>query len=305
LLSVAFPPGYSDGGRFYVNYTDSAGNTIVARYRLSDDPDVADASSEEIIVAVDQPYSNHNGGQLAFGPIDGFLYIGLGDGGRAGDPENRAQNPQTLLGKLLRIDVETGNPQEYTVPADNPYALTPGYRPEIWALGLRNPWRFSFDLATGDLFIGDVGQGQYEEIDYQPASSAGGENYGWRIMEGTHCFNPQDCASSGLTLPVMEYEHTQGNCSVTGGHVSRGAAHPGLTGVYFYADYCTGRVWGLRRLGSAWENRLLYDAPFRISSFGVDEASNLWVARYDDGAEGAIYRITEAASVSYLPLILR
>jgi glucose/arabinose dehydrogenase len=288
-----------------VSYTDKVGDLVVSRYRLSGSPDEADANSEQVVLTVQQPYGNHNGGQLAFGPKDGYLYIGTGDGGSAGDPENRAQDPGSLLGKVLRIDVETGNPRTYKVPASNPYASTPGYRAEIWALGLRNPWRFAFDSETADLYIGDVGQNRYEEIDFQPASSAGGENYGWRIMEGTYCYSSQDCDPAGLVLPVVEYEHTQGNCSVTGGQVYRGAEYPAWAGLYFYADYCTGRIWGLRRLGTAWESRLLHEAGFRISSFGVDETGNLWVARYDDGTEGAIHRLAQATTVSYLPLILR
>jgi glucose/arabinose dehydrogenase len=305
LLGVAFPPDFANVQHFYVSYTDTAGDSIVARYRVSGNTAEADASSEQVVLAVQQPYRNHNGGQLAFGPNDGYLYIGLGDGGAAGDPGNRAQDPESLLGKVLRIDVEIGNAQTYAVPSSNPYAATAGYRGEIWALGLRNPWRFSFDSETGDLYVGDVGQNRYEEIDFQRASSAGGENYGWRIMEGSHCFNPQDCDSAGLILPVVEYEHTQGNCSVTGGRVYRGTEYPVWEGIYFYADYCTGRIWGLKRLGTDWENRLLHEAGFRISSFGVDEAGNLWVARYDDGTNGAIYRVAEAALASYLPLILR
>ena len=192
--------------------------------RLTANPDVADPNSEQVVLSVAQPYSNHNGGQLAFGPNDGYLYIGMGDGGSGGDPENRAQNPAELLGKMLRIDVETGSPVTYTVPATNPFLGTPAYRGEIWALGLRNPWRFAFDRLTGDLYIGDVGQNQYEEVDFQPASSAGGENYGWRIMEGFHCYNPANCQTTGLTLPVVEYDHGQG-CSITGGVVYRGAQY--------------------------------------------------------------------------------
>ena len=263
LLSMAFPPGYSAKGHFYVNYTNRSGNTVVARFRVTADPDVADPDSEQIVLTVDQPYSNHNGGQLAFGPGDGYLYVGMGDGGSAGDPQNRAQNPSTLLGKLLRIDVEAGDPLSYTVPATNPFRDVPGYRDEIWALGLRNPWRFSFDTKTGDLYIGDVGQGGFEEIDYQPAASTGGENYGWRIMEASHCFNSPDCDPSGLTLPVVEYPNPPGRCaSVTGGVVYRGVEYTGLEGVYVYGDYCSGRIWGLKKTVSGWQDDRLYDAPF-------------------------------------------
>ena len=304
LLSIAFPPDYANKGHFYVNYTENSGNTVVARYRLTADPDVADPASEEIVLAVEQPYANHNGGQLAFGPNDGYLYIGMGDGGSAGDPENRAQNPGDLLGKLLRIDVETNNPPTYTIPVTNPYTQTAGYRGEIWALGLRNPWRFSFDAQTGDLYIGDVGQRSYEEIDYQPASSSGGENYGWRIIEGSHCYISPDCDTTGLVLPIAEYGHSEGNCSVTGGMVYRGTDESRMDGVYFYADYCTGSIWGLANDGAGWQNRLLHDAPFYITGFGTDESGNVWVTKYEDAPGGAIYRLADAQSV-HLPVIMR
>jgi len=306
LLSIAFPPGYATKGRFYVNYTDKSGNTVVSRFGLTTDPDVADPSTEQIVLNVAQPYSNHNGGQLAFGPSDGFLYIGMGDGGAGGDPQNRAQNPTTLLGKLLRIDVESGNPATYTVPETNPFRSTAGYRDEIWALGLRNPWRFSFDAETGDLFVGDAGQDKLEEIDFQPASSAGGENYGWRVMEGNECFEAANCDRSGLTLPVVEYRHHSGDCaSVTGGVVYRGSQYMGLHGTYVYGDYCTGRIWGLKNTASGWQNRLLIDAPFRISSFGLDETGGLWVAKYQERPQGAIYQIAETRSALYLPFLIK
>jgi glucose/arabinose dehydrogenase len=313
LLSVAFPPDYASKGYFYVDYTDNAGDTVIARYHITANPDLADPNSEEVILTIDQPYSNHNGGQLAFGPNDGYLYVGMGDGGSGGDPQNRAQNPASLLGKILRIDVEpsiptspppipgsntmylplifgggVGNSSVYTIPPSNPYTQTSGYRGEIWALGVRNPWRFSFDRQTGDLYIGDVGQGNYEEIDFQPASSGGGENYGWRIMEGLHCFNPQPCNMVGLTLPKVEYTHSLG-CSVTGGMVYRGQDYPGMQDIYFYGDYCSGRIWGLTFDGSAWQSSLLEDTSFNISSFGEDEAGNLYVVDYG----GDIYMIIE------------
>ena len=292
LLSVAFPPGYAQKGHFYVNHTDSAGNTVIARYRLTANPDVADPNSEQAVLSVIQPYSNHNGGQLAFGPKDGYLYIGMGDGGSGGDPENRAQNPAELLGKMLRIDVETGNPATYTVPATNPFLGTPAYRGEIWALGLRNPWRFGFDRLTGDLYIGDVGQNQYEEVDFQPASSAGGENYGWRLMEGFHCYSPANCQTTGLTLPVVEYDHGQG-CSITGGVVYRGAQYGRMRGLYFYADYCYGKIWGLRHAGNVWQSPMLYDAPFTIATFGEDEAGESYVA---DHSGGVVYRMIDTGA---------
>ncbi len=283
LLSVAFPPGYASKGYFYVDYTDTAGDTVVARYHLTANPDVADPSSEEIVLTIDQPYSNHNGGQLAFGP-DGYLYIGMGDGGSGGDPHNHAQNPNSLLGKLLRIDVETGNPLTYTIPATNPYTQTAGYRREIWALGLRNPWRFSFDRQTGDLYIADVGQSRREEVDFQPAAGAGGENYGWRILEGSLCYNPSSgCVPPvGYSAPVAEYDHSQG-CSITGGMVYRGSLDQGMQGIYFYGDYCSGRIWGLKHDGTAWQTALLLDTDLAITTFGEDESGNLYVADYWNG----------------------
>ncbi len=301
LLSVAFPPDYASKGYFYVDYTDTSGDTVIARYGLTGDPDAADPDSEQVILTVDQPYANHNGGQLAFGP-DGYLYIGMGDGGSAGDPGNYAQNPDSLLGKILRIDTESpGDPATYVIPPTNPYTQTAGYRGEIWALGLRNPWRFSFDRQTGDLYIGDVGQSSYEEIDYQPASSPGGENYGWKIMEGSHCYNAQSCDDSGLTPPVWEYSHAEG-CSVTGGMVYRESGHPSIYGIYLYGDYCSGRIWGLKHDGDAWQNALLYDADFRIASFGEDESGYLYVTDY---LGGAIYRIMPLTRNVYLPLAMR
>ena len=289
LLSVAFPPGYKRKRHFYVNYTNRSGDTVVARYRVTARQDIADPVSEEILLTIDQPYANHNGGQLAFGP-DGYLYIGMGDGGSAGDPRKNGQKKSSLLGKLLRIDVESGG-KEYAIPKDNPFAREKGYRPEIWALGLRNPWRFSFDRKTGDLYIADVGQNEYEEIHFQPASSNGGENYGWNIMEGGHCYRARTCSTDGLVLPIAEYDHSEG-CSITGGMVYRGRAYPSLRGMYLYGDYCSGRIWGLRRSGAAWEKALLIDTSIDISTFGEDEAGNVYVA---DHGEGRVYSIEAVA----------
>ncbi len=201
LLSVAFPPGYASKGHFYVNYTNTAGNTVIARYRITSNPDVADPASETILLTVNQPYANHNGGQLAFGPRDGYLYIGMGDGGSSGDPQNNAQTPSALLGKILRIDVESGA-APYALPPSNPFLNNAAYRQEIWATGVRNPWRFSFDRETGDLYIADVGQDKYEEVNVQPAASVGGENYGWNVTEGLHCYVQTTCSTTGFTLPV-------------------------------------------------------------------------------------------------------
>jgi glucose/arabinose dehydrogenase len=302
LFSVAFPPDYRNKGYFYVNYTrESDGATVIARYQLTEDANVANPDSEEVLLTIAQPYQNHNGGQIAFGP-DGYLYIGMGDGGSGGDPEERAQAPGDLLGKLLRIDVETGA-TPYAIPPTNPYTQTTSYRPEIWALGLRNPWRFSFDRSTGDLYTADVGQLLYEEVNVQPAASPGGENYGWDIMEGLHCYEPSEgCNQSGLTLPVVEYTHEQGNCSVTGGFVYRGPGSPRMQGIYFYGDYCTGGIWGLRQNGEIWENQLLADTVLtRLTSFGEDETGNLYAT---DLNTGSVYRLIDTQS-TYLPVIQR
>ncbi len=288
LLSMVFQPGPSPGQRsFYVDYTGTAGvgDTVVSRFTTSTEPDLADPATEQQLLTVVQPFVNHNGGQLAFGP-DGLLYIGMGDGGGAGDPLNNAQNPASLLGKILRIDPTGG--ATYTVPADNPFVSMPGFRPEIWALGLRNPWRFTFDRLTGALYIGDVGQDAFEEIDLQKAAGSGGQNYGWNIMEGFVCFLTPTCDQTGLTPPVHVYDHSQGDCAVTGGFVYRGGEFPGLQGVYLYGDFCSGRIWGLRQNGAIWENELLLDSGLNISTFGEDEAGNLYVA---DISSGSIYKI--------------
>ncbi|MFN0104516.1 MAG: PQQ-dependent sugar dehydrogenase [Bryobacteraceae bacterium] len=288
LLGLAFPPGYSQKRYFYVNYTNPACNTsVVARYRLSANADLADADSEEVILTQAQPFSNHNGGDLAFGP-DGFLYIGFGDGGSGGDPQNNSQNFETWLGKMLRIDTESGR-TPYAVPPSNPFAGDARRRPEIWALGLRNPWRYSFDRETGELWIGDVGQNRVEEINLQSNLSKGGENYGWRVMEGASCFNPpQNCDRNGLTAPVLEYTRGQGDVSVTGGYVYRGVSFPSLRGTYVYGDYASGRIWGIRKQGTRFENRLLLDSDLNISTFGEDEAGELYVAHH---GRGEIFRI--------------
>lgn len=292
LLSVAFPPDYTTKQHFYVYYTNPAGNLTIARYRLTADPNVADPNSEQIILTIAHPtYTNHNGGQLAFGP-DGYLYIGTGDGGGSGDPNNNAQNPASLLGKLLRIDVESAAATPYTIPTTNPFLTatdpTNQYRDEIWALGLRNPWRFSFDRQSSNLFIADVGQNAYEEVNFQPATSPGGENYGWRILEGSAPYRSNGNDTNGLVLPVAEYSHTQGT-SITGGYVYRGLAAPQLQGVYLYGDFTNGKIWGLRPNSTGWETQLLLDSPYNISSFGEDEQGNLYVADY---SEGAIYQVT-------------
>lgn len=289
LLSLAFHPRYAENGRFFVYYTDREGDLVIARYRVSADRDRADPASAAILLEIPhQQFSNHNGGQLQFGP-DGYLYAGTGDGGSGGDPFNNAQNTTSLLGKLLRLDVDG---DAYTVPASNPFAAGGG-RGEIWAFGLRNPWRFSFDRVNGDLWIADVGQGDWEEIDYQRASSRGGENYGWRRMEGTHCFNPSTgCADASLTLPVIEYGHSAGACSVTGGYRYRGPQNQRLQGMYIYGDYCNGRIWGaVLRTDGSWAPQDLVDTSLNISSFGEDVTGELYVAAHG----GAIFRLIDTA----------
>jgi glucose/arabinose dehydrogenase len=268
LLGLAFHPHYAENGFFFVNYTDKNGNTVIARYQVTADSNVADPNSEVVLLNVDQPFQNHNGGMLAFGP-DGYLYAGLGDGGSGGDPFGNAQNLNTFLGKILRLDVDSAQP--YAIPPDNPFGN------EIWAYGLRNPWRFSFDHLTGDLYIGDVGQNSWEEIDFVPAGTPGGMNFGWNIMEGTHPYKggPQD----GLVPPVAEYGHSQGRCSVTGGYVYRGTM-PEWNGVYFYGDYCSGTVWGLIHSDGGWQNQLLYETGASISSFGQDPAGEVYLIDY-------------------------
>ncbi|GAB4484334.1 MAG: PQQ-dependent sugar dehydrogenase [Anaerolineales bacterium] len=279
LLGLAFSPNFSRNGFFYVDFTDTDGNTRLVRYaRSAENPNRADANSRLDLLKISQPYENHNGGALAFGP-DAFLYVGVGDGGSGGDPLGNGQSLNTLLGKILRLDVDSAAP--YAVPADNPFGG------EIWAYGLRNPWKFSFDPATGDLFIGDVGQGDWEEVDYLPAGAPGGANFGWSLMEGTHPFNGADSAE--LTAPVAEYSHSEG-CSVTGGVVYRGAL-PAWQGVYLYGDFCSGTIWGLLRSGDTWLNAPLYQTSFGISTFGQDESGEVYLADY---SAGRIYRLEAA-----------
>jgi glucose/arabinose dehydrogenase len=290
LLGLAFHPRYATNGRFYVNYTDRSGDTRVVEFLVSHSPDSASATEREILF-VDQPYANHNGGQIAFGP-DGFLYVGLGDGGSAGDPQGNGQNLNTLLGKILRLDVDSGDP--YAIPASNPFAGRSGARGEIWSYGWRNPWRFAFDAETGAMLVGDVGQYDWEEIDFEPPGQSG-RNYGWRRMEGTHCYPNPPCDTAGLTLPIAEYGHQIG-CSVTGGKVYRGAALPELAGAYFYGDYCTGIVRSLRVAGGLatdprdWTTvlRRTGGGPMQgLSSFGIDGGGELYMLLLG----GEVYRL--------------
>lgn len=304
LLGLAFPPDYAEKGYFYVNYTrETDGDTRVSRFsRDSLNPNKADPDSELILFTQDQPFANHNGGCLKFGP-DGYLYIALGDGGSGGDPQNNGQKKNTLLGKILRLDVSNSSVTEpYAIPADNPFVGNPDYRPEIWSLGWRNPWRFSFDRLTGDLWVGDVGQGTYEEIDFEPANTDG-LNYGWRCNEGLHTYNTNGCLpASNYISPIFEYSHGSGNgCSVTGGFVYRGVKYPDLYGCYLFADYCSGRWWYTRRNadGTFTTAQLANLSAYEYSSFGEDKDGELYVTLLDDGK---IQKIKELCSPFQLNL---
>jgi glucose/arabinose dehydrogenase len=293
LLGLAFHPDFAANGRLFVNYTDLAGDTIVAEY-LAPDGERADPASARQLLFIDQPHEYHNGGGLAFGP-DGYLYVGVGDGGWPGDVIGTGQDTDTLLGTILRIDVDAASPDlPYAIPADNPFA-DGGGRPEIWDYGLRNPWRFSFDPLTGDLFIADVGQVTHEEIDRHPAGTPGGLNFGWSITEGLHCFEAEACDTAGLTPPLLEYGGRRletGNCAVIGGPVYRGDALPMLNGRLLFGDFCSGRIWTLLvgAEGTVPEEQL--DTDLAITSFGVDEDGVPLVADY---ADGAIYRLVPEA----------
>ena len=287
LLGLAFHPNFSQNRRFFVNYDRVVGGqmqTVISEFlSSSSNPDLADPASERILFTVDQPFPNHKGGQLTFGP-DGFLYIGLGDGGSAGDPMGNGQSRQTLLGKMLRIDVDHTSPGlQYAIPSDNPF-VNGVDRGEIWAYGFRNPWRFSFDRTSGRLFVGDVGQDKFEEIDIAQK----GGNFGWNIMEGLHCFNPASgCNMANLILPILEYDHSEGD-AVIGGHVYRGAAIPQLVGTYLLSDFETGTIWGLtENADGTWSRATLLSTGKNISSFGRDEAGELYVLDYS----GALLRI--------------
>lgn len=321
LLSAAFPPGFADKGYFYVYYTTIESNNVVSRFYLSADPNLADPGSEQQILLIPHPdvnpenVKNHNGGQLAFGP-DGHLYLGPGDA----QQRVRAQDLGSLLGKVLRIQVEFPSsaiapavpsqnaaaqvflplvpanpggpvvePPTYAIPPDNPFTGTPGARGEIWAIGLRNPWRFSFDSQTGDFYLADVGEREFEEINYRPAGNQGGENYGWPAMEGEECLQGQ-CSPDQYEYPVHVYSHAAGNCSITGGYVYRGQDYPEMQGIYFFGDYCSGKIWGLQWNNGAVVVEELADTGLRISSFGVDEADELYLI----DLQGAVYQVEVA-----------
>jgi glucose/arabinose dehydrogenase len=293
LLALAFHPRYRQNGYFYVLYTDLDSAVTLARYQVSSDPDRADPDSGQIVLRTPSEFLNHNGGQVQFGP-DGYLYVSLGDGGGEGntgrDPHCNAQQGTTLHGKILRLDVDHGTP--YAIPPDNPFrepssgsATIP---PEAWAVGLRNSWRFSFDRKTGDLYIGDVGEDLREEIDFEPAGSPGGRNYGWKVMEGSLCFSTDacpstvpPCGSSDYTLPVLEYDHEDDRCSVTGGLVYRGSALPHLYGAYLFGDICNGQLWAAQRKGGRWEVRELSARAQYVTSFGEDSRGEVWLTTLD------------------------
>ena len=290
LLGIAFPPDYSESRVFYAYYTDAEGTVVLSRFQVADN-DIADPDSEQVILEQSQPYANHNGGQIAFGP-DGYLYVALGDGGSGGDPEGNGQSLDTWLGKILRIDVNTENVAEgesYAIPEDNPFVDDEEALSEIYAYGLRNPWRFSFDTQTGDLFIADVGQDAIEEINLLPADSTEAPNFGWNIMEGSSCFLEANCDTTGLTMPIIEYTHDVGGCSVTGGEVYYGQNLSELHGTYIFADFCSGLVWqAVPGDNGSWTMSDPIQSGLAISSFGVDEQGEVYVV---DLNSGIVYRL--------------
>lgn len=295
LLSIAFPPRFAERKHLYADFTDEDGTIVVARYKVTSDPDVADPDSEEVLLRIPQPFGQHNGGMMAFSPVDGMLYISTGDGGIGAngegkfvdDPQGNGQNGATLLAKILRIDTEDGSGR-YGTPADNP--KKPGWLPEVWSMGWRNPWRFSFDRKTGDFYAGDVGSDAYEEVNFEPAGT-GGRNYGWSLREGLHCLPGRDCPEvEGLTEPVAEYPHSDG-CSVTGGVVYRGRQFPELDGTYFYGDFCEGMVWGLKRIDGTWRTVKLGPTGALLVSFGEDDDGEVYAVDY----KGAVLRMKQLA----------
>jgi len=308
LLGLAFHPKYQDNGYFFVNYVNKNDSTIVSRFSVTENPDLANKDSEKILIGLPQPFGNHNGGHLTFGPKDGMLYIGVGDGGKWGDPFNHSQNLNTLFGAILRIDIDNGEP--YAIPIDNPFFGQKNKKQEIFCYGLRNPWRFSFDRITNNLIIGDVGQNLWEEVNWSSWEESKGGNFGWKIMEANHCYNPEEfCDTTGLILPVHEYPNNAAymkilmgmddkeatGCSVTGGYVYRGSENKRFWGTYIFGDYCTGRIWSFKlrdgKLASFQNLRKLLknnskDMPLFISSFGEDNAGELYIVDY----LGAIYK---------------
>ena len=305
LMNIVFPPSFKVSQQFYLSYTNHDLEIVVSRFSTTDNGATADPASEEILLAVSQPHHAHNGGSLAFGPQDGYLYVAIGDGGSEGRPAHFPQDPQLLLGKILRIDVESAA-GPYGIPDTNPFIGDDGFRDEIWALGLRNPWGFAFDAQTGELYIPDTGHNDREEVNFQPATSVGGENYGWPTIEGTRCPKIEDlpypCSQAGIfDPPVAEYDHTRG-CAIVGGVVYRGSEIPQLRGRFIFADFCRGDIWSLQKRDSvestgstqeshgAWQNELILGASLPVSSIGEDEDGNLYVTGY---ADGTIYLITQ------------
>jgi len=295
LLGLAFHPQYASNGRFFVRYTDPAGNLRISEFHVSSNPDVADAASEAILLTIPHPtYANHNGGRIVFGP-DGYLYIGTGDGGSGGDPNNHGQSLATLLGKMLRIDVDhTSSGKPYAIPPTNPFVGRPGALAEIFSYGLRNPFSFSFDRLTGDLWIGDVGQDLWEEVDRAPAATGGGAgiDYGWSVMEGNHCYKPATgCDTAGLTPPLTEYTHGAGDsigCAIIGGYVYRGSAHPELYGRYFFGDECSGHVWDVSAAGPLTQQpQLLLSSRLNIDGWGEDANGELYLV----ASNGTLYQL--------------
>jgi glucose/arabinose dehydrogenase len=295
LLGLAFHPQYASNGRFFVRYTDPAGDVRISEFHVSSDPSKADSASEKVLLTIPHPnYANHNGGRIVFGP-DGYLYIGTGDGGSGGDPNNHGQSLTTLLGKLLRIDVDhTANGKPYAIPSTNPFVGRSDALPEIFAYGLRNPYSFSFDRLTGDVWIGDVGQDLWEEVDHAPASTGGGNglDFGWSVMEGNHCYKPATgCVTRGVTLPLAEYAHGDGDsigCAIIGGYVYRGSAHPELTGRYFFGDECSGHVWDVTAAGPASQTpQLLLASGLNIDGWGEGVDGELYVV----AANGVLYQL--------------
>ena len=281
LLGLAFHPDFKQNPYFYINYTDVNGNTVISRYSVNGD--IADPASEKVLLHVQQPFANHNGGEMVFGP-DGYLYIGLGDGGSQGDPNGNGQNTNVLLGKILRIDVDHGDP--YAIPANNPF-VSGGGKPEIWEYGLRNPWRFSFDKPSSDLYIADVGQDLWEEVDVVP-SNAGGLNFGWNYYEGMHPYSSQPPVGVNFIFPVTEYSHAEGGCAIIGGYVYRGVMKEWQS-IYFYGDDCSGKIWGLIRSNGSWQSQLLYETGTSITTFGQDSSGEIFFA----DRRGTIYRLTK------------
>ncbi|MCI0578935.1 MAG: PQQ-dependent sugar dehydrogenase [Chloroflexi bacterium] len=304
LLGLAFHPDYAGNGFFFVNYTDLVGDSHIARFQVSaGNPDVADPASEALVLFIEQPTVIHNGGSLAFG-LDGYLYAGLGDGGWLSDPFNRAQNPAELLGKVLRLDVSAGStPPYYTIPPDNPFVGVPGAAEEIWALGFRNPWRLSFDRLTGDLFIGDVGNFAYEEVDFEPAGDPGGRNYGWRCYEGNAAFNLYGCGpASQYTFPAHAYAQEPG-CAAIGGFVYRGSQFPVMAGYYIFGDFCHGQLWSLyRNVNGAWQANLRGNTGANISAFGEGANGELYAATY---FRGIVYQLQAepVAALGFMPML--